>query len=141
MTYRFLEGVAIADVAFEVEAPSREALFHEAALALFEVMVDLEDLEGRVKREVLLENPELEDLFYEWLSELVYLKDAEGLFFRRFDLEVEEGPPLCLRSTIWGDEIDPTRQEVRADVKAVTYHLFLVEERESGWYARVVLDI
>jgi SHS2 domain-containing protein len=141
MTYRFLEEVATADIAFEVEAPSREVLFREAALALFEVMVDLADLEERIEREVLLESPELEDLFYEWLSELIYLKDVEGLFFRRFDLEIEGGPPFRLRATLWGDEIDPTRQEVRADVKAVTYHLFAVEEREGGWYARVVLDI
>jgi len=30
---------------------------------------------------------------------------------------------------------------MRADVKAVTYHLFAVERGGDGWRARVVLDI
>ncbi|MFQ5961859.1 MAG: archease [Candidatus Methylomirabilales bacterium] len=46
-----------------------------------------------------------------------------------------------LRATIWGDQIDHSKMPLKLDVKAVTYHLFALEETTDGWKAMVVLDI
>jgi len=49
-----------------------------------------------------------------------------------------------LKATVTGEQLDATRHQQRADVKAVTLHGFSVEKRdppEAGWKAKVLLDI
>lgn len=141
MSYRFLEEIATADVAFDAEGKTLSDLFEAAALALTEVMVDLEGLLPVVERRVHLTAEDIETLLFRWLAELIYLKDAECLLFRRFEIRIrEEGAPELL-ATLWGDQIDYRKMSLRVDVKAVTYHLFTLERTPRGWRARVVLDI
>ena len=44
-------------------------------------------------------------------------------------------------STPPGEPIDPVRQRLRVDVKAVTLHRFKLEKNAGGWDAFVILDI
>ncbi|MBI4344439.1 MAG: archease [Euryarchaeota archaeon] len=141
MPYRYLEEVAIADVAFEAWGRDLGELFEAAALATFEVMVDLEGVESKVVKEIELENEEMDRLLYDWLSELVYLKDAEAMLFSRFQVRIKGDGRYRLRAEAMGEEIDQARHRLRADVKAVTYHLFYLKKTEEGYRARVVLDI
>ena len=46
-----------------------------------------------------------------------------------------------LSSSLWGEQIDPVRHHLRADVKAVTKHLFKIEKEDNQYKATVVLDI
>jgi SHS2 domain-containing protein len=42
---------------------------------------------------------------------------------------------------VYGEPIDLERHQPRADVKAITYYMFKVEEKDGRWQARVVVDI
>lgn len=141
MSYRFLEEVAIADVAFEAEGRTLPEVFEASALALTEVMVELEGLPPARSHEIALTAQDLETLLFRWLAELIFLKDSEGLLFRRFQIAIREGPEWELQATAWGDRIDYEKMSLRVDVKAVTYHLFALEQVPHGWKARIVLDI
>jgi SHS2 domain-containing protein len=66
---------------------------------------------------------------------------VDAVVFSRFAVKVTEGPLLRLEATCIGAPIRQDQMRMRADVKAVTYHLFSVERGEDGWRARVVLDI
>src|SRR5512147_895563 len=128
MPYRYLEDVAIADVAFEAEGKTLVELFESAALAMTNTMIlDMEKLERHVIRcfEVTAENPEM--LLYRFLQELVYYKDAERLLFNKFELDPEQGiPSWHLRVRAFGEEISQEKHELLADVKAVSLHNFSV---------------
>lgn len=141
MSYRFLEDVAIADVAFEAEGQTLPEVFEASALALTEVMVDLDGLKPVLSREISLTAGDLESLLFRWLAELIYLKDSECLLFRRFRIAIRQATEWELQATAWGDEIDYGQMSLRADVKAVTYHMFVLEQTRHGWRAQVVLDI
>ncbi len=141
MPYRYLEDIAIADVAFEAEGSSLEELFKDAAIAAFEVMVDTESVRPVLTRIIELKNEEVESLFFDWLSELVYLKDAEGMLFCRFKVNIKKNGSYELRAEVSGDVIDKEKHRLRSDVKAVTYHMFEVKKTGKTWTARVVLDI
>jgi Archease protein family (MTH1598/TM1083) len=41
----------------------------------------------------------------------------------------------------FGEEIDPEKQELLADVKAVSLHHFSVGKATDGWKATVVIDV
>ncbi len=139
--YRFLENVALADIAFEAEGETLASLFEACARATTAVMADPATIRPTVERKVELRAETLEALLYDWLAEIIWLKDAEGLLFGRFAVEVELGDPPRLVATLWGAPIAGSGAALGADVKAVTYHLFALERTDAGWWARVVLDV
>jgi len=140
--FTFLEDMAISDMAFEATGDTTAELFQAAALALFEGMADTHRLRLRVRKEIHLRHAQIDQLMYDWLSELIYLKDAEGLLFGEFKVELSQNSEWNLTATVRGEPIDPKRHGLRADAKAVTYHQFEVAQTETGgWKARVVVDI
>src|SRR5512147_937384 len=130
MPYRYLDDVAIADVAFEAEGKTLRELLESAALALTNTMIgNMDAMEQKVIRcfEVTAANPEM--LLYRFLQELVFYKDAERLLFGRFELTPEQGVPSWrLHVRAFGDEISPEKHELLADVKAVSLHNFSVRQ-------------
>ncbi len=141
MPYKFLEDIATADAAFEALGSTPEELFTDAALATFEVMADTGSIEPVIAKTIELENENMDGLLFDWLSELVYLKDAEEMLFCKFDVSVKQNDVYKLRGTAWGENINREKHILRSDVKAVTFHMFEVKKTGDTWTARVVLDI
>jgi SHS2 domain-containing protein len=141
MPYRFLEDIATGDAAFEAEGRTLEELFVEAAVATFEVMVDTKGVEPRITREVELKNEAVDGLLFDWLSELVYLKDAEAVLFSKFNVNIKKNDAYELNARVSGENINQQKHILRSDVKAVTYHMFEVKKTEENWTARIILDI
>jgi len=140
--YTFLENVVLSDMAFEAKGDTPAELFQAAAQALFEGMANTRRLRPRIRKEIRLRNTQIDQLMYDWLSELIYLKDKEGLLFREFSVELSQNSEWNLTATVRGERIDPKRHSLRSDAKAVTYHQFEVVQTETGgWKARVVVDI
>lgn len=139
--FRYLEDVATADVAFEAVGKTLEELFVECARATFEAMVDTRLLAMQDKKIIELESEEVDQLLFDWLAELVYLKDSEYMLFREFDVKIDKNKFYQLKAKVTGERIDTKKHELRNDVKAVTYHLFYVKKEDKRWKARVVLDI
>ena len=142
--HRFLDEIALGDIAFEATGDSVSELFVTAALALIEVMVDPLTVGTNWTQDYRLSEREIEDLFFEWLNAIVYIKDAKGVVFHdaRASVRLDTESNLWrLDATLTGAGVDATRQALRTDVKAVTKHLYAVGPKEDGWYARVVLDV
>jgi len=141
--YRFLDDVALADSAFEATGDSPSELLVAAAHAVIETMVNPETVQPTQTWQVRRGEGSLEALLFEWLSQIVYLKDAEGILFRDAEAQVTHSSPGAweLQGKLRGEQIDPVRHELHADVKAVTKHLYNVREADGRWVARVVLDI
>lgn len=142
MSYRYLEDIAIADVAFRADGRTIEELFAAAADAVTNTMV--EDLAAIAAVETVplrLEEPTLELLLFSFLGELVYLKDARRLLLRPSALSVSEGPPAILVGELTGEVIDTDRHRLLTDVKGVTLHRFSLERTGTVWTATVVLDV
>lgn len=141
--YRFLSKVALADVAFVARADSLPSLFEAAARALTDVMVDRRTVVGRVERRVEVRSPTLDRLLYDFLTELIVIKDVDSLLFKDYKVSIASGKEPTLRCEMRGEEIDRERHALRNDVKAVTMHMFEVKKkgRRGWWEATVVLDI
>ena len=142
--YRFLSKVALADVAFVARADSLPSLFESAARALTEVMVDRKTVVGRVERTIELASPTVDRLLYDFLTELIVIKDVDSLLFKDFRVSIAPGRERRLKCQMRGEEIDRERHALRNDVKAVTMHMFGVKEprgKAGRWEATVVLDI
>lgn len=142
--YRFLDDIVLADLAFEATGDSVSELFATAALAVIDAMADPLSVGTNWTQDFRLSEIEIEDLFFEWLNAIVFIKDAEGVVFHDARVTVRrdlEKNLWHLDATLIGDRVDGTRQDLRTDVKAVTKHLYEVRQQAGGWYAHVVLDV
>lgn len=143
MPYTYLDEIAIADVAFEAWAETREGLFVEAGDALMNVMVEgLGSVRPLARRRFHVQARDLERLLFEYLQQFIFFKDAEQLLLRVSDVVItQEAGELGLTAEAAGEKIDPKRHDLNADVKAVTLHRFRIRNEPDGWTATVVLDI
>ncbi len=139
--YKFLDDVALADCAVEVEGTDLDDLFETAAAALAELMVEPATIAVTVERTIALAAPQLDLLLYDWLSELIYRKDRDREIFTRVKASVSGTGPFHLTAEARGGVIDPPRTALRADAKAVTFHQFALTPANGAWRARVVIDI
>ena len=138
MPFRFLPDVALADIAFEAESSTVDGLFEECGRAISDIMVDPESLNPTTERRFALESESLDRLLYDFMTELIVVKDIDSLLFRDFRVRVEGN---SLTATARGEPIDRDRHRLRNDVKAVTMHLFGIKRESGGWKTTVVLDI
>jgi SHS2 domain-containing protein len=143
MPYHYLEDIGTADIAFEATGRDLPELFVAAADAMMNVMIDnLDAIESRETRQIELSNDNIEMLLFDFLQELIYFKDANRLLLRAREMQVEQkDQAYSLKSKVAGERLGDTRHQQRADVKAVTLHGFSVEKHDSGWKAKVLLDI
>jgi len=143
MTYRFLEHIATADVAFEARGTTREELFISCTEALLHTMVhDPADVKREQESAIRLEHAELDLLLYSFLAELVFFKDARQVLLHVDTITIGEAEGMLrLEAVMKGERIDTQRHRLIVDVKAVTLHRFLVVREEDEWRATVVLDI
>jgi len=139
--YEFLETVAVADCAMEVEGKDLDDLFETAAAALAAVMVDPATLPTTVTRLISLTASSLDLLLYDWLSELIYRKDRDREVFPRTKVRVHDAVPFRLDALLEGGVIDAAKTGLGADPKAVTFHQFTLGWVNGGWRARIVIDI
>jgi len=137
----FIDSVAPSDCAYRAFGATLEELFANAARALTACMVELESVALKRIAEIELEAVTETDLLYNWLEEIVYLKDTESLFLVDFELDITGADKKRLKAQASGDEIDYNSQKINIDVKAVTMHKFTLEKNTDGWEAFVVLDL
>lgn len=140
MPFRYLPDVALADIAFEATSESLDGLFKSSAEALTDIMVDPKTLEAKATRRLRLESDDTDRLLYDFLTELIVIKDVESLLFKTIGVTVAPGG-RALSATLKGEPIDRLRHALRNDVKAVTMHMFGVKHQGRAWRATVVLDI
>lgn len=130
-----------ADVGYKAYGKTLEEVFENAALALFEVITDTSKIKPKIKRKIKIESEDECALLYDWLSEFLVILDSEYIVFSKFKVKIESKcGNYLVEGTAWGEEFDTSIHEIRAEVKAVTYHLMNIE-KENGFKARIILDI
>jgi len=139
--YVFLDEVALADCAIEVAGRDLNDIFETVARAVAEIMVDPATIAVTVRREIALSASALDLLLFDWIAELLFVKDSEQLIFTETTVEVTALPPCRLTARVVGGRIDRARTILRADAKAPTLHQFVLEPAGEGWRARIVIDI
>jgi SHS2 domain-containing protein len=135
--FRILEHTA--DVGFEAFGSTREEVFVNAARALMYLIVELDTIDPREAVAVQVRGPDPESVLVNWLSELLFLHDAEGWLFR--DFEIESLQDNSLSALARGEKFQPSRHQAKLLVKAITYHQLALEKNPQGWRAQVYVDI
>ena len=120
MGFKILENIVSGDFAFEASGETLEDLFTSCAEACFSAMAELSKIEPKIDYSINISADNLDDLLVDFLSELIYLKDAEKIFFSRFDIRIDNDN-ISLNAVAQGERIDYNKHDIKVEVKAATY--------------------
>ena len=135
--YEILEHTA--DAGIIARGRTLAAAFAGAAEGMYALMVDPETVSEREEREVVVSASDRESLLVQWLLELLFLTETEGLLFRRFEVSVAGETSLKARAC--GERFNADRHPTGVAVKAVAHHLLSVAESDGGYRVQVLFDI
>ena len=134
--YKFIDHTA--DVMFEAYGSDLNELFENSGLALQELQVELKNVKSKIIKEIKLENKSVEMLLFDFLQELIFLKDTEQLIFSKIKVKIKDDK---LNGVCSGEKIDINKHECKVDAKAITLHKYEVKKIKDKWIARVIVDI
>lgn len=139
--YEYLDHTA--DIKFQAYGKTREEAFENAALAMFNVIIDTEKVSGDTTKEIFLKSPDLESLLVDWLSELLYLFEVDEIVFREFRVEKieKEKGEYSITAQALGEKYYPESHPFETEIKAVTYNQLEITKTADGWKAQIVVDI
>lgn len=135
--YRLLDHTA--DMGIVVFGPTVKALYEAAAKALADFLVEGPAPEQGRRLSLEIEGEDRADLMVNWLREILYLWAAKSLWL--LETTVEHITSKRLSATVRVASYDPTRQGIKTDIKAVTYHRIQVRRTTVGWEATVIFDV
>jgi SHS2 domain-containing protein len=130
--YREIEHTA--DWQLQVWAPDLPLLFEQAALGMYALSGTQLESMPRLSEELHLEAADREGLLVEFLTELLYLAESQGLAFDNFNIQIESQK---LYARISGATIKSQSKEI----KAVTYHNLNIKEGPRGLEVNIVFDV
>ena len=135
--YELIEHTA--DIGIKVKGKDLKGLFKNAALAMFDIIAERKSkIENRKSRIIIKQKADdLEELFINWLNELLSLSATKELIF--FDFKIEKLDKNNLQATAVGEAIKNYR--VNTEIKAATYHQLKLEQTHSCWQAEVIFDV
>ncbi len=135
--FRLLDHTA--DLGILVYGKDLGELFTNAGEAFFTIITDLRRVRESTERIIRVDSPNLEDLMVNWLGELLYLHDVDGLLFRSFSIdELRDG---TMKARARGEAFHEERHVIKTEIKAVTYHQIQVKKEKGRWRARIIFDL
>jgi len=141
--FQFLDDIAMADLAFDASGDSLQELFQGATDAVIEAMANPVTIGSTWQQTIERKDADPAALLFDWLGDVVYWKDAAGVVFSKSDVRLSPQTDglWSLKARLHGEPVNSATQELRADVKGVTKHLYRLAEAGGRWTVRVVLDV
>jgi SHS2 domain-containing protein len=137
--YEFFEHTA--DLGLRVRAATLDDLFRDAAVGLMAMFVeDVPPAAAATERELSVPGERLDWLLFDWLRELLWIVESEGLVMRDVDVHVDQAGG-GVRARFLTVPLDFDVHVPLHEVKAITYHGLRVEHTADGWLAEVIVDI
>jgi SHS2 domain-containing protein len=139
--FEFLEHTADAYIA--AYGKSLVEAFENAALAMYDVMTEVEKVSPEVKDEVEVTGDDEYALLYNWLEALLVKSDTNGMLYSKFEIPAIDKTPngFIIRAKIWGEKFRKEKHLQKVGVKAVTYHRMEIIKEPNLVTLRFILDI
>lgn len=135
--YTFIDHTA--DMGIHVSGRDEKQLFIHAGLAMFDLILDPgKPKKGKIRR-INVQGRDWPDLMAAWLRELLYLWSGKELLVQNIDIKVIK--PFLIEADIECAHFDPTHNDIRHDIKAVTYHGLEVMQVKKGWNSTIIFDV
>jgi SHS2 domain-containing protein len=127
-----------ADVRMAVHGSSRRELFLNAARGFTSLLTRESRGLPDTDLEFSLEADNIEELFVDWLRELLFHHETRG--FILVSADIEELSDTSLKAKLAG-RTRGSDEEPEIEIKAVTYHGLSIQKSHTGYAVTIVFDI
>ncbi len=128
------------ETAIRASGKTIEQAFEEAGKALFSVMVSLDSVEEKKEINFEVSGTKLDELFVNFLNELIFQSGINEMFFSSFKLEkIEKNENFFLKGKAFGEKINEEKHDLGVEVKAASLSGLKVDEKENT--VQCVLDV
>lgn len=133
----FKEISHTADVKIQARAPTLESLFSETCNALMQVMYG-PVRKGSVKKEIAVTSTDTESLLLEFLSEVLFVSEVEGIVFSDARVRIDG---LNLYAELEGEPFDKERHGQGTEVKGISYSGLSIRQDANGYMVNILFDV
>lgn len=145
--YEFLD--ISGDAGIRAFGRTTEELFVNAALGMYDLIIDMEGVRKTEAVEISLTHDSPEGLLVCWLNELIFRFDAHGFIGKEIVVTeflfgqniAADRPPYSINASLLGEHFEPARHEGKLLLKAATYHRLKIENENGRWTAEIIFDI
>jgi SHS2 domain-containing protein len=127
------------DVGILARGQTREDALVSVSQGLVSILAEPAPFRPLEERHFRAPGPDEAAQIINWLNEILFFFDTEGLVFVEFEIDSWTGGEICGRAR--GERFDAGRHEFRTAVKAATYHQFESHDSPDGWEIRVFVDV
>jgi len=129
-----------ADVKLRISGKTMEDLFLEALKGFLHIVVKRKrrKVENPEKKKIFLEGIDREDLLVRFLNELIYFFSLKKVPLKIENMKLEE---RTLEGEILVAPLTKELFEVKAELKAATYHNLKIEKKGKNFVTEVVFDV
>ncbi len=140
-SYKFLDHTA--DIAVDVEADSLDELFISSANSWRDSISDDKKSISTERRSLVLSEDDLEILLVSFLTELNFLYQSESWLMDSLNhlLITHKNESWYLSAELLGHKFNQSEVNIKAEIKAVTYHQMEIKEENGKFSTRIVFDI
>ncbi len=139
MPFEFLEHTA--DIIIKATGDTLEEAFASSAEGLFATITELSLIDSVVEIEFEVESIDRQGLLVAFLSKLIYIHEVDLLVFKQFKIAFTGECKLTALCS--GEKYDDDKHEPGMHVKAVSYHLLEIVEKDKSGHAtvQVLIDV
>ncbi|UXM85215.1 archease [Methanococcus aeolicus] len=143
--YEYFETMA--DMGIIAKGNTLNEAFSESAKALTNLMVDINTIEKKIKKQFTISSEDEYSLLYDFLTELLILIDSEFSLFCQYDIDItvhknnKNEQEYILKCVAYGEELDKTKHQPKEEVKAITYHKMEIKNDNNEYNIRFIVDL
>jgi SHS2 domain-containing protein len=141
MKFEYLEDEATADLAIRAVGKDLREAFENTALALINAIVDVESVDEQEVKYVTKTAADLKSLLYDFLEEVLFFHDAEGIVFKTIKVQELDEKLNKIKAVFKGEVFNPGKHEARNNIKAITYFGMEINKLSKGYEIKVTVDL
>ena len=131
-----------ADIGIEVESDNITDAFKNSAFGTLNLITDIEKIEKKITKEIVIESEDEYGLLYDWITELLILLDSENFMASEYNINIEKNSDeYILHGKISGDTYSTDKYSYKTEVKAITYHEINIKKKDNTYKIKFILDL
>ncbi len=139
MKFKYFDHTA--DAMFESYGKTIEEAFENSALAMFNLITDINKVKAVKKYQVRIKADKLEKLLFDFFDDLLFHLDTEHIIASKYEnMKIaKKGKFFELNCSVSGDIA--SKYDRHGDIKAPTYNEMSIKETKEGFVIKAVVDI
>ncbi len=137
VSFQLIEHTA--DIGIRVKSLSLGGLFKKAGLAIADLSLERQKTRYPEKHKIAIKQKatNLEELFVNWINELLSVSAVESLAFE--NIQINQINKNFVDAVAVGSDI--RNYKINTEIKAATYHQLKVKKTGLIWQAEVIFDV